>query len=62
MTWSAIDCYILTAMCLYRSDMEYALDKLDDTELDGRRIKLTEESKLMGGRSRSRLGAASSLL
>ena len=62
MTWSAIDCYILTAMCFYRSDMEYALDKLDDTELDGRRIKLTEESKLMGGRSRSRLGAASSLL
>jgi hypothetical protein len=34
--------------------MEYALDKLDNTELDGRRIKLTEEAKMMGGRSRSR--------
>jgi hypothetical protein len=34
--------------------MEYALDKLDDTELDGRRIKLTEEAKALGGRSRSR--------
>ena len=36
-----------------RRGMEYALDRLDDTELDGRRIKLVEEGK-MGGRSRSR--------
>ncbi|XP_023341753.1 serine/arginine-rich splicing factor 6 [Eurytemora carolleeae] len=34
-----------------RSDMEYALDKLDGEEVDGRRIKLVEESR---GRSRSR--------
>jgi len=34
-----------------RDGMEYALRKLDDTELDGRRIKLTEEG---GGRGRSR--------
>jgi len=36
-----------------RSDMEYALDKLDGSELDGRRIKLFEESK-KGSPSRSR--------
>ena len=35
-----------------RRGMEYALDKLDDTELDGRRIKLIEEGKARG-RSRS---------
>jgi len=34
-----------------RGDMEYALDKLDGAELDGRRIKLFEENK---GRSFSR--------
>ncbi len=34
--------------------MEYALDKLDDTELDGRRIRLVEESKLRRSDSRSR--------
>ena len=34
--------------------MEYALDKLDDTELNGRRIRLVEESKLLGGSGRSR--------
>ena len=40
--------------------MEYALEKLDDTELNGRRLKLVEESKMGGGggrgggRSRSR--------
>jgi len=34
-----------------RSDMHYALDKLDGTELDGRRIKLVEEGR---GRGRSR--------
>ena len=33
-----------------RSDMDWALDKLDGAELDGRKIKLTEENK----RSRSR--------
>ena len=33
-----------------RSDMEWALDKLDGTELDGRKIRLSEEGK----RSRSR--------
>jgi len=38
-----------------RGDMEYALDKLDDTELDGRRIKLFEENKNKSRtRSRSR--------
>jgi len=36
-----------------RSDMEYALDKLDGAELGGRRIKLYEEGR-GGGRSRSR--------
>merc|ERR1712038_614825 len=34
-----------------RRDMEYALDKLDGEELDGRRIRLVEEG---GNRSRSR--------
>lgn len=34
-----------------RGDMEYALDKLDGSELGGRRIKLYEENK---GRARSR--------
>ena len=33
-----------------RSDMEWALDKLDGSELDGRKIRLMEEGK----RSRSR--------
>ena len=41
-----------------RRGMEYALEKLDDTELNGRRLKLVEESKMFGGgrggRSRSR--------
>jgi len=37
-----------------KSDMEYALDKLDGTELDGRKIKLTEENKHSRSRSRSR--------
>jgi arginine/serine-rich splicing factor 4/5/6 len=38
-----------------RGDMEYALDKLDGSELAGRRIKLYEENKGRGGgRSRSR--------
>ena len=38
-----------------RRGMEYALEKLDDTELNGRRLRLVEESKLLGrGRSRSR--------
>lgn len=41
-----------------KSDMEYALDKLDDSELDGRRIKLTEESNNRS-RSRSHGGQAS---
>lgn len=39
-----------------RGDMEWALDKLDDNELDGRRIRLIEENK---GRSRSRSGGRS---
>ena len=39
--------------------MEYAMEKLDDTELNGRRLKLVEEGKMGGGgggggRSRSR--------
>lgn len=33
-----------------REGMEYALRKLDDTELDGRRIKLVEEGNRGGGR------------
>ena len=33
-----------------RSDMEWALDKLDNTELDGRKIRLIEDCK----KSRSR--------
>ncbi len=37
-----------------RRAMEYALDKLDDTDLDGRRIKLVEEKSSKNGRSRSR--------
>ena len=34
--------------------LEYAMDKLDDTELDGRRIKLIEE-KPRGDVSRSKI-------
>ena len=44
-----------------RRGMEYAMEKLDDTELNGRRLRLVEESKMGGGgggggrgRSRSR--------
>jgi len=37
-----------------RRDMEYALDKLDGEELDGRRIKLVEEGGGRRSRSRSR--------
>jgi len=40
-----------------RGDMEYALDKLDGSELAGRRIKLYEENK---GRGRSRSRSRSS--
>ena len=36
-----------------KSDMEYALGKLDGTELDGRKIKLTEENKYSRSKSRS---------
>merc|ERR1711902_198797 len=36
-----------------RSDMEWALDKLDNTELDGRKIRLIEDAK-KSSRSRSR--------
>ena len=36
------------------SDMENALNKLDGTELDGRKIKLTEENKHFPSRSSSR--------
>jgi len=42
-----------------KSDMEYALDKLDDSELDGRRIRLIEENSNRS-RSRSRGGPSSS--
>ena len=38
---------------MFRRDMEYALDKLDGEELDGRRIRLVEEGG-SGRRSRSR--------
>ena len=37
-----------------RSDMEWALEKLDNTELDGRKIRLIEDSKKSRSRSRSR--------
>merc|ERR1712062_473635 len=37
-----------------RSDMEWALDKLDNTELDGRKIRLIEDCKKSRSRSRSR--------
>jgi len=37
-----------------RRDMEYALDKLDGEELDGRRIRLVEEGGGRRSRSRSR--------
>ena len=36
-----------------RSDMEWALDKLDNTELDGRKIRLIEDERKKS-RSRSR--------
>jgi len=37
-----------------RSDLKRALDKLDDTELNGRRIRIVDVSKKGGSRSRSR--------
>ena len=37
-----------------RRGMEYALDKLDDTDLDGRRIRLIEENRSSGGGGRGR--------
>ncbi len=37
-----------------RDDMDYALDKLDDAELDGKRIRLIEEKRRSPSRSRSR--------
>ena len=40
---------LLTRIVLFsRSDMHYALDKLDGSELDGRRIKLVEEGRGRG--------------
>jgi len=41
-----------------RSDMEYALDKLDGSELDGKRIKLIPEDQRGSLRSRSRSRSA----
>ena len=42
--------------CLYRivefadrRGMDYALEKLDNTDLDGRKIKLVEEKRSTGG-------------
>merc|ERR1711997_1090000 len=37
-----------------RRDMERAIDKFDDYDLNGRRIKMVEEKKSSRGRSRSR--------
>jgi len=37
-----------------RRDMERAIDKFDDYDLNGRRLKIYEEKKRSGGRSRSR--------
>jgi len=42
-----------------RSDLKRALDKLDDTELNGRRIRIVDVSKKGGSRSRSRSGRKS---
>jgi arginine/serine-rich splicing factor 4/5/6 len=36
------------------SDMKNALEKLDDTEINGRRIKLVEDKRRSRRRSRSR--------
>jgi arginine/serine-rich splicing factor 4/5/6 len=37
-----------------KDDLEYALDKLDNEEIDGKRIKLVEEKRRSESRSRSR--------
>jgi len=37
-----------------KDDLEYALDKLDNEEIDGKRIRLVEEKRRSGSRSRSR--------
>jgi len=42
-----------------RRGLEYAMDKLDNTELDGRRIKLIEEKRGGGGGSRGRSASRS---
>jgi len=35
-----------------RRGMEYALDKLDNTELDGKKIRISEEGRSGGGGGR----------
>jgi len=42
-----------------RRGLEYAMDKLDNTELDGRRIKLIEEKRGGGGGGRGRSASRS---
>lgn len=53
-------CFLKTIFVYFRvvefasySDMESALEKLDDTELNGRRIRLIEDRRRGGRRSRS---------
>ena len=44
-----------------RRGMEYALEKLDDTELNGRRLKLVEESKMFGGEAKTQAELSAAL-
>lgn len=41
-------------------DMKTAIEKLDDTELNGRRIRLVEDTRRNGRRGRSRSRSSSS--
>lgn len=41
-------------------DMKTAIEKLDDTELNGRRIRLVEDVRRNGRRGRSRSSSTSS--
>lgn len=40
-------------------DMKTAIEKLDDTELNGRRIRLVEDTRRNGRRARSRSSSTS---
>lgn len=41
-------------------DMKTAIEKLDDTELNGRRIRLVEDTRKKGHRNRSRSSSSRS--